>query len=186
MRLSTIIPLGVAAFFAAGVLLLVQWNTNSFRVTRPLYVFAARFLGLWYAFVAACLLFKLETIGFAARGLTNPFAGNYVPFETITLYVAARDAVQLLGNAGVFFPLPILLYLNFPKTRYRRLLCVTLIASAAVEPVQILVNVVANANVNIIDVDDLILNVAGAVLGCVALFVIMKLRELYRRGHNER
>ncbi|MDR1464583.1 MAG: VanZ family protein [Oscillospiraceae bacterium] len=181
MRTTDIFPLGALALGAAGLLCLFQFfsaKRRHVRVKIP-HLFFVRFLGLWYAAAALTLLFKLVTIRFALLGSPDPrwySIGNLVPFHTIAQYARQRNWVQLGGNAAVLFPLPLLLRFNFPKMKYKRVLWIALCAALLIEPAQFLVNFALRASTNVIDMDDLLLNAAGCLLGLLALKLLQRLR----------
>ena len=95
---------------------------------------------------------------------------NLIPFRTVSLffrllshqrpYLVRAAAINLAGNVVMFIPLGLLLPLVFLKLRklWKTLLCTALIITA-VEILQLL------TLVGSCDVDDLILNLFGALLG---------------------
>ena len=103
-------------------------------------------------------------------GQGDPFAAvNLVPFKTIAEYIENRNRVQIFGNMLVLFPFPALLYFNFPKMNNRNYLVTVLCVTVLIEPIQLLINVIANISANVIDIDDFLLNAAGCLLGLTAL-----------------
>ncbi|MDR0838755.1 MAG: VanZ family protein [Oscillospiraceae bacterium] len=174
MRITTAIPLGAAALIAALLSAIIHRKSGRAYALR---VFFARFLGLWYALVALVVLFKLETIGLSLKWPSSLFTGNYVPLKTITQYLRQRNLVQLGGNLAVMFPLPILLYLNFPQAGYKNCLWLSLLVTALVEPLQLFINLALNIRTNIVDIDDFLLNAAGCLLGLLALRLFLSLRR---------
>ncbi len=101
------------------------------------------------------------------RYFGDGFAYNLVPFETIKRYVLHRDAFNLdtwiknlFGNVvlfvpiGIFFPL-----LNVKFISFWRLTAACLAVMLTVETLQMLLRVGS------FDIDDLILNTAGAWIG---------------------
>lgn len=124
-----------------------------------------------YIFALCVILF------FGSRGHWNQFSiweyaamqMNLVPFRTIALYIRAmmRDTINpdiavanLLGNFLLFMPMGIYLPLFFKKicSLLDYLLCMIPVLSL-VELVQLL------TKRGSFDIDDLILNLAGAILG---------------------
>ena len=124
-----------------------------------------------YIFALCVILF------FGSRGHWNQFSiweyaamqMNLVPFETIALYVRAmiRDTINLniaianlLGNFLLFMPMGIYLPLLFQKIRSLvDFLLYMIPVLSLVELVQLL------TKRGSFDIDDLILNLAGAILG---------------------
>lgn len=99
---------------------------------------------------------------------------NFVPFRTILNYASGNAGMgvalrNLLGNILLFVPMGILLPLVFPGLRrVRRIAVTTLVISLALEVVQLV------TGLGVFDVDDLILNVSGAVLGAAVSRVLRR------------
>ncbi|MBD2868301.1 VanZ family protein [Paenibacillus arenilitoris] len=120
-------------------------------------------LGLVYAIFMAWLLFYRD------RSFSDGYAFNLVPFDTIKRYVVHYDHFNfdiwfknLFGNIVLFMPIGI--FLPLLHVKYRRvfaLTATTVLLIAAVELAQLL------SKVGSFDVDDIILNTLGAVLGLV-------------------
>jgi glycopeptide antibiotics resistance protein len=124
-----------------------------------------------YALWAAGLLFFPWVIGPVARQshqLDSTRWINLVPFATIwpQLHGAGTSPLrQLAGNVGLLMPLGPLGPLVMPSLRrVGRLALVALAVSVGIELVQ-LVGTLAHVLLRSADVDDVILNVAGALLG---------------------
>lgn len=165
MLLTDIIPIGLIAFVLSLLLTLVL-DFRTFRTApwRTVCQFAARFLGLWWAMTAIALLFKTRT--FFLNNPGSPFAHvNLLPFKTITAYLGSQNWLQLLGNAFILLPFPVLLAVNFPRMKTHTYYWVVFGVTALIEPVQLLVNLFAGSPVNAIDIDDFLLNALGCLLG---------------------
>lgn len=99
---------------------------------------------------------------------------NYIPFKTILLYLRLTGCpgivmTNILGNVVAFIPMGFLLPVVFRSFgRLGNLLLGVLIATSLVEVTQYI------AGVGAFDVDDIILNVLGGILGYVA-FVFLRL-----------
>jgi len=93
---------------------------------------------------------------------------NLVPFATIAAQVGGASGsalVQLVGNVGLLMPLGLIGPIVMPSLRRApRLVLVALGGSVAIELVQLLGTSVRLVERSV-DVDDVILNVAGALLG---------------------
>ncbi len=116
----------------------------------------------------------LPRIGWADGALTvrrwNGGPPNYKPFYMIRLMLfRAKDpvyrAVNLLGNVVIFAPLGFLPPLLWPRWRKGRSILLGVGVSAFIELVQPLVGRTR-------DVDDLILNTLGALLGWLILLLV--------------
>ncbi len=112
---------------------------------------------------------------------------NLVPFRTIFLYLNANInnniiVTNLLGNIVAFMPLGFLLPLIWEKTsRFIRILIASLGASLAIEAMQYLMAAGAA------DVDDLILNTAGGMLGYFILVICRLIcRKIFRTQRQEK
>ena len=98
---------------------------------------------------------------------------NLIPFKTIGNYIFSASTTDidvwffnLFGNILAFMPLGFLLPIIFTKMRsYKKIALVTLLVSSAIEIAQYLVRL------GVADIDDVILNTAGGVLG-FTVFVI--------------
>jgi glycopeptide antibiotics resistance protein len=181
MRTTDILPLGAIALAATAILTVIACARQKRTFGQGLRLFVVRFGGLWYALVAVTLLFKLGTIKFAVDSELSPFYKmNLVPFRTLENYFARHlptQIAQIIGNIAVLLPLPILLRLNFPKISFRRVAAISVILTVLIEPLQLLVNVIIRAPYNSIDIDDLILNAVGAVIGLCVAKAIMTVRK---------
>jgi glycopeptide antibiotics resistance protein len=183
MRIIDIIPLGAVALGLAVVLTIIACVRQRRTIGQALWLFAARFFGLWYSLASLTLLFKLVTIRFALNDATalDLMGVNLKPFATITKYVGERNVVQILGNAAVLFPLPILIRLNFTKVSFRKTAAISAVMTVLIEPLQLLVNVIIRSPYNSIDIDDLILNAAGAAVGLLVTAAIVAINSKARR-----
>ena len=143
---------------------------------------------LWTAFSVYCLVLAfLLLLSRFERCLYSSFAEyvkysvNLIPFKTVWRYVelymtkgswilpiAVRN---IAGNIALFFPMGILLPFLFPKMRsFRRILLIAICTTLCVELAQLFLRY------GICDVDDVILNVAGWLLG----FAVLKIPFINR------
>ena len=124
-------------------------------------------LGLYIAALLRLLVFKIETLHLGRlrfRFATHPDEPNYIPFKSILTYLRGEPsaliaALNLVGNVALFAPVGFLLPLVFPKMTASGALALALALIAAVEGAQIVFHV------GILDVDDVILNALGVMLG---------------------
>jgi glycopeptide antibiotics resistance protein len=124
-------------------------------------------LALW---LAAGLLLTLQPIDPAPGQVVND---NFTLFRTVRIYLANLDSPfwvgQLVGNLLLLLPVGLLGPIALPAINgWVRVLLVALALSLAIEAAQLWV---PNRSA---DVDDLLLNVAGAMLG-YALFRLLRL-----------
>lgn len=102
---------------------------------------------------------------------------NLIPFKTIDLYLFGFDKLNfiiifnnLLGNVLVFMPLGFFLPMFFARLRKLKWLTfVSFLCTAAVEVTQLIFKVGS------FDVDDLILNTLGGVVGYLVFLILEKL-----------
>ncbi|MFS0556651.1 VanZ family protein [Brevibacillus sp. 179-C9.3 HS] len=108
------------------------------------------------------------------------YRSNLVPFHEIENYVKSiRDnqswhsAVNFVGNVIAFMPLGFLLPLLFPKIAGSlfRVITLSLMLSLGVELTQLVMNV------GTFDVDDLLLNTSGGIIGYVVYLFIWLLQK---------
>ena len=114
-------------------------------------------------------------------GPANPLPGqvvtdNAVPFKTIQIYLANLDSPfwigQALGNLGLLLPLGLLGPIAFPAlARWWLILPLALLISASIEIAQFRIPDRSA------DIDDVIVNVTGAMIGYLAF----KILRLFRR-----
>jgi glycopeptide antibiotics resistance protein len=126
---------------------------------------AAAALGVWLAIGLAMTLQPIDP----PPGLV--VVPNFVPLRTLAIYVANTDSVfwmgQLVGNLLLLLPVGLLGPIALPAMNgWLRVLLVALVLSLAIEAAQL---VVPN---RMADVDDVLLNVIGALLGYAILSVL--------------
>ncbi len=103
-------------------------------------------------------------------------AGNIVPFRTITSQLGGRGhdliaIVNLLGNTIPFMPIGLLAPLVFRSFSWRKALILGVVTGLTFEAMEVVFRV------GIFDIDDVILNSFGVILG-YGVFVI------FRRGEQ--
>ncbi|MDO5040495.1 MAG: VanZ family protein [Peptoniphilus sp.] len=100
---------------------------------------------------------------FKDRIIQGGWGVNLIPFKTISSYIkysrAFHAALNILGNMLIFVPMGFMLPLLYDDLRsYKKTLAFTVIICILVETIQFFVG-------RSVDIDDLILNVAGASMG---------------------
>ncbi|WP_268762198.1 VanZ family protein [Bacillus sinesaloumensis] len=109
-----------------------------------------------------------------SRTKGSEFRYNLTPFSTIRNYFTYYDhfpfhiwVINMAGNIGVFIPFGIILPVLFPRlTNFFRFIVVFIIGITSLEVLQLF------SMLGSFDVDDIILNTIGAVIGFILLFVI--------------
>jgi len=114
---------------------------------------------------------------FGQQSFHNNF--NFVPFKTIFNYWNySRDReeclINLLGNILVFLPLGILLPLTFKNCcKFIRIFLIVLFITLFIEIAQYA------TSVGIADIDDIILNLAGGIIGYLLFKALNKFIIIY-------
>jgi glycopeptide antibiotics resistance protein len=139
-------------------------------------------LMLYIAFLVKVILIKHLPLPFLIQNLNlglNFNQMNFIPFATIADYFATENTGislrNLVGNVIIFIPLGILLPILIQ--RFRKIIVILLVSfgfSLLVETIQLLFSMLGS-----FDVDDLILNTSGALIGYWG-FVTLK-----NFGHNK-
>ena len=137
-------------------------------------IIAAKILVFRYPLADILRLWDKRVITF---GLSS---ANFIPFKTIKMYIRYRSSLNsfanLFGNLFILTPLGILLPFAWKKKHSVFLItAVGFLVSMAVETLQLVLGVGA------FDVDDLILNTLGVIVG----YVLYKIGELLYRAINK-
>lgn len=137
-------------------------------------IIAAKILVFRYPLTDILRLWDKRVITF---GLSS---ANFIPFKTIKMYIRYRSSLNsfanLFGNLFILTPLGILLPFAWKKKHSVFLItAVGFLVSMAVETLQL------GLGVGAFDVDDLILNTLGVIVG----YVLYKIGELLYRAINK-
>lgn len=147
------------------------------------------FIGYVGAVVSITLFPLIVTV---YPGQSIPDLGyNLIPFsgisETIGTWGAFQDWrgevpwIVLGGNIAMFAPLGIFLPLIFPSTRrFGKLFVAVLLSSCAIELMQLFFGLVAGSLYRCVDIDDVILNTLGGLLGYTAYRLIERIARSFR------
>lgn len=118
-----------------------------------------------------------EGISWRNGGGARHFNGNLIPLRTIRLYLASTPsqtvAVQLLGNVLLFMPLGFFLAFQ-GNHRLPKVFSIGLAVAVLVETLQFFVG-------GSVDIDDVILNSLGGVVGAT---IAMGVHRVTRRGSD--
>jgi glycopeptide antibiotics resistance protein len=158
------------------VLPLVWWQARRAGLSRRGIVIRLAFVA-WVAALVAVALFPLplphdrppEEVFGDYRGWPYPWLSP-VPFETIRSsleqgwsYPAGK---YLIGNIGAFVPLGVLAPMLWPRWRsWPRALLLGLLASGLLELIQLVGSLAMGFPWRVADVDDLLLNTLGTLIG---------------------
>ncbi|MFL9651893.1 VanZ family protein [Exiguobacterium chiriqhucha] len=101
---------------------------------------------------------------------------NFTPFQAFvetfsgTFYLA--DVIHLVGNIVLFIPLGFIVSIFFSEMKKKNVILIGLLVSLAIETIQALAGLYLGYNYRSFDVDDLILNVIGTIVG-VLIFKLL-------------
>jgi len=155
----------------------------------------ASFVRTFYMFmlttyVCALVAVTLFPIPFQAelldvRRTKQVLFNNYYPFRTISEVLAHGDArvllLQLGGNLLLLMPLTLLLPILFKRFRsFKSTIIVATAVSLIIEFLQLAISAVIGFTYRNADVDDILINVFGAMIGYGVYTVIAKI--IFRRG----
>jgi glycopeptide antibiotics resistance protein len=94
---------------------------------------------------------------------------NIIPFNDIYFMImhdSTSDLIkQIAGNILLFMPFGFLIPLIKMNLTFRKALIIGIIGSASVEIIQLILDILINYNYRISDIDDVILNLLGFVIG---------------------
>jgi len=171
------IPWAILFAFIFAVVAAVIFKIAAKPSKRKLIIFIiASFLAALYVCIACSVLFSVTKFGI--YGDVEPYSGNYIPFKTIMEFAGSGSfglfVTQIAGNILVIIPLPFVVWLYSRKRAMKRVCLVSLIITTAIEPMQLLLNILIGGPTNIIDIDDLILNLVGCALGLLLLKVVIQ------------
>ncbi|MDR3303352.1 MAG: VanZ family protein [Treponema sp.] len=128
-------------------------------------------------FFYTALLFYWMFFGFG-RTTQNVYSYNLVPFSTIERFLYSKNIryhllINIFGNIGVFVPFGILLRLCF-QSSFVKTLAVFLLGVLCLETLQLVFRR------GTFDVDDVMLNTAGFLLGWLAFMLGRRLVDMLR------
>ena len=185
--------------FAIIIAALVAWRALARGRPAP-QALAGALLALYIGWVISMTFFPLPIRADVIHRLSagQGFDNNIVPFRVIVQQVdsimhpdghhpAFEYVRQLAGNVLVFAPFGILLPLAAPNWgRLRRVLLAGLALSVTIETGQLAVSLVLGYSYRIADVDDVILNLTGVLLGYGLLRLASNARRRFRDDASPR
>ena len=132
----------------------------------------------------------LQTMITDGEGLGN----NFIPFhtiisifgETITYHTFGTLCYQFFGNILLFIPFGFSLCYYFKEgKKFFKVLCCIILVTVLVEVWQGAFNAMLQVNYRCVDIDDVMLNTIGGILGfCVAYFGIPWLQTIIKKTKN--
>ena len=147
---------------------------------------AKRLFSLFFFSLYALLLFKVMVLKDVPMirigdlmlnfGGTQHGTSNLVPFTTIAAYFDGHKgfliaSINLLGNVVLLVPIGFLFPLAFVKYNWSRILLLSVFSGTAIELLQLILKV------GIFDIDDVILNSLGVVVGFILFLLCKKLAQ---------
>ena len=138
--------------------------------------------------LAYLLLLAVLTLRPVGADVDTNLRFNFKPFATIGPALAhgpgSRIFATLVGNLLAFMPLGLLLPICFRRVNWLAVIAAGFALSVAIESAQLGLSLYLGFGYRAADVDDVIVNVAGTVLG-LALFGIAAITtSLVRRGRS--
>ena len=146
------------------------------KKTLNFILYAIAFL---YIFVTLDLLFRFNIIaGLVDRSRSY----NLIPFATISRFLnsgrqtMSQSAVMnIFGNIGVFIPFGLYLQLFLKNKSFKKSFLILIVAGISIELIQLVLGV------GVCDIDDLILNSLGGVIG----IILYKIASLFSKDENK-
>jgi glycopeptide antibiotics resistance protein len=117
---------------------------------------------------------------------TMDLKNNYIPVvNSLNLLNSPSDAFhQILGNLVMFIPFGffIMIYIN----KITKTVAFGFLFSLFIETTQLIVSNILGATYRIFDVDDMILNIIGTLIGCVLYILMVKSLSILKKACNRR
>lgn len=142
--------------------------------------------GLLFVVYFSCLSYRLFFFAYGPyfRLHENTISYNLIPFKTIASYLIGSKTYQLevrfinlLGNILAFMPMGFLLPVIFGQLRsFPRIITMTVLISLVIEMMQLLLRL------GIADIDDVILNTLGGILGFILLKLSLEMLGQRQKG----
>ena len=138
----------------------------------------AVFLIVYFAILIKIMVFKeIPMISVGAMrfrfGGTQVGSANLVPFKTILAYVRGERGwlsafINLIGNIVVMMPIGFIVPIIYPGLNWKKSLVIAFLAGFIIEGLQQILQV------GIFDIDDVILNALGVMIGYWAFTISVK------------
>lgn len=127
-------------------------------------------LEIIYIFTVTVILF-LPTGVYKAEIDFNYF--QLVPFKQISSYIKNNNYFSIIANTFILFPVPLFVYFN--RVHFKTNVILSLIAAIAIEPIQLIINIVTQYPNKIIDIDDFIMEFTGIMIGLIFAYILDRL-----------
>ena len=159
-----------------SVVIMVSVRLTYIMTNKTKFVLYKELLMLVFAIYILCL-FQVVTF----QDDMALYGNNFIPFHEIFRYeVTSRLFLKnVIGNMIMFFPFGFFISYYINPDYIKPILFLTLIASVAIEVVQLLIG-------RVFDIDDILLNLVGGALGYAIYNFMRKIGERFPRVfHNE-
>lgn len=149
-----------------------------FLVFYSLFLVKATILPIW--------IFDKDTLK-ETHDSTGDFMVYYqiVPFKTIRNYFINNAWIQQIGgNLLLLMPIPLIFSVTSKIIRYKRIIIFGMMLSLGIEIIQLAINITTQFPIRVADIDDIIINTTGVVIGIGVSVAIQKygnLRNFIRR-----
>lgn len=139
---------------------------------------------LFYFYMLALVYFLLLSDGFGRLSVYEDYHYNLIPFQEIRRFILYWDvigdpflvAMNLFGNVIAFIPFGALIrWVINRSVRWYQVVGYTLLLSLSVELLQLI------ARVGVFDVDDLLLNTFGGLVGFWIYYILRKIDRRRRK-----
>ena len=141
---------------------------------------------MFILYICFLLYFLIFSDWYGRSGVYDEFHYNLVPFQEILRYWNYRDQLgmlsfaNLVGNVAVFVPFGFLAAMAAERRHFLQTFLDGFLLSLVVEVLQLIVMIGS------FDVDDLILNTAGAGLGYIFFVICNTVRRMYDKVQNKK
>lgn len=151
-----------------SVVLLSSIRVSYILKSKEPFVLHKELLSLFFVVYILCL-FQVVTF----QDVTNYGSSNFIPFKEILRYnFGSRLFIKnIIGNMIMFVPYGFFVSYYSKSDKFRGSFILILIASIVIECTQMAIG-------RVFDIDDIILNVFGGIMGCIGYIVLNKLGNL--------
>jgi glycopeptide antibiotics resistance protein len=124
----------------------------------------------------------------SSPGPQNEVKVNFIPFETINLYLNYHDnislqIINLVGNVVIFIPIGIFASLLLKKNSFLKMLFIGFASTLFIETMQLILSINGIISRSF-DVDDLLLNTIGVLIGYIIWAITFKLYQHFKNSRN--
>lgn len=107
---------------------------------------------------------------------------QFIPFKTILNVGNYNFFRQVICNILLFMPLSFFIKIIFNKLSAIKIILIGIFSSLIIELLQLLINLITNFPSYVCDIDDLILNSIGVVIGYMISLLFLKLKNIKKEG----